>query len=172
MIQIKNIFLLTLLLFISACGYHLRGSIDLPEGLKRIYMQGASAQLQKTMKRTLKSSGGELVTSVEQAGIVVQVIKERMDRRVLSLSSSGRANEYEIIYTLNFNFLDAEGMMLSEKQKIEISKDYFNDQEEVLGKDNEEQVIREEMYRTAVQSIVNRARVVLEKENSIDTIKK
>jgi len=172
MIQIKNIFLLTLLLFISACGYHLRGSIDLPEGLKRIYMQGASAQLQKTMKRTLKSSGGELVTSVEQAGIVVQVIKEKMDRRVLSLSSSGRANEYEIIYTLNFNFLDAEGMMLSEKQKIEISKDYFNDQEEVLGKDNEEQVIREEMYRTAVQSIVNRARVVLEKENSIDTIKK
>jgi len=95
-----------------------------------------------------------------------------MDRRVLSLSSSGRANEYEIIYTLNFNFLDAEGMMLSEKQKIEISKDYFNDQEEVLGKNNEEQVIREEMYRTAVQSIVNRARVVLEKENSIDTIKK
>jgi len=172
MIQIKNIFLLTLLLFISACGYHLRGTIDLPEGLKRIYMQGASGTLYKTMQRTLKSSGGEMVTSVEQAGIVVQVIKEKMDRRVLSLSSSGRANEYEIIYTLNFNFLDAEGMMLSEKQKIEISKDYFNDQEEVLGKDNEEQVIREEMYRTAVQSIVNRARVVLEKENSIDTIKK
>jgi len=172
MIQIKNIFLLTLLLFISACGYHLRGTIDLPEGLKRIYMQGASGTLYKTMQRTLKSSGGEMVTSVEQAGIVVQVIKEKMDRRVLSLSSSGRANEYEIIYTLNFNFLDAEGMMLSEKQKIEISKDYFNDQEEVLGKNNEEQVIREEMYRTAVQSIVNRARVVLEKENSIDTIKK
>lgn len=162
MIQIKNIFLLTLLLSISACGYHLRGSIDLPEGLKRIYMQGASGLLHKIMQRTLKSSGGELVTSIEQSGIVIQVLKEKMDRRVLSLSSSGRANEYEIIYTLNFNLLDAEGNLLSKKQKIEISKDYFNDQEEVLAKDNEEQVIREEIYRTAVQSIVNRSRVVLE----------
>jgi LPS-assembly lipoprotein len=160
--QIKKNFLLTLVLFISACGYQLRGSIDLPEGLKSIYLQNASAQLQKTMKKTLKSSGGQLVDKVEQAGLVVQVIKEKMDRRVLSLSSTGRASEYEIIYKLEFNLLDAERKALSKAQQIEITKDYFNNQEEVLGKDNEERVIRDEMYRRAVQSIVNRSRVVLE----------
>jgi len=162
MIQIRNITLLTLLLFVSACGYHLRGSIDLPEGLKSIYLQGGTAQLRKSMGRTLKASGGQLVDTIEQAGLVVQVLKERMDRRVLSLSSTGRANEYEIIYTLDFDLLDAEGNLLAKKQRIEKSKDYFNNQEEVLGKDNEEQVIREEMYRSAVQLIVNRSRVVLE----------
>ncbi len=160
--QIKKTVLLTLLLFVSACGYQLRGSIDLPEGLKSIYLQNASAQLQKTMKKTLKSSGGQLVDKVEQAGLIVQVIKEKMDRRVLSLSSTGRASEYEIIYQLEFNLLDAERKALSKTQKIEITKDYFNNQEEVLGKDNEERVIRDEMYRRAVQSIVNRSRVVLE----------
>jgi len=171
MIQIKNIFLLTLLLSISACGYHLRGSIDLPEGLKSIYLQGGSSQLRKAMKRTLKSSGGQLVSDIEKAGLVVQVVKDEMERRVLSLSSTGRANEYEIIYKLEFNLLDIEGNTISGKQKIQIDKDYFNDQEEVLGKDNEEQVIREEMYRTAVQSIFNRSRVALEKKDINNRIK-
>jgi len=163
MAQIKNSILFSLILFISACGYHLRGSIDLPEGLKSIYLQGATAQLHKTMQQTLRSSGGELVGTAEQAGLVIHIIKEKMDRRVLSLSSTGRASEYEITYDLDFILFDSEGNELSTKQKIEISKDYFNDQEEVLGKDNEERVIREEMYRKAVQSIVNRSRNVLEK---------
>jgi len=162
MVQLRNSVLLSILLFITACGYHLRGSIDLPEGLKSIYLQGATAQLQKTMQETLRSSGGVLVSTAKQAGLVIQIIKEKMDRRVLSLSSTGRANEYEITYDLDFILIDSEGNELSSKQKIEISKDYFNDQEEVLGKDNEERVIREEMYRKAVQSIVNRSRIILE----------
>lgn len=162
MIQIKNIILLTLLLFISACGYQLRGSIELPEGLKNIHLQGASSQLRKSIQKTLRSSGGELVDEMGQAGLVVQVVKEEMDRRVLSLSSTGRASEYEVIYSLEYNLLDGEGNTLSETQKVEMSKDYFNNQEELLGKDNEEQVIREELYRKSVQAVVNRARAVLE----------
>jgi len=163
MIQLRNVFLLVSLLFMAACGYHLRGSIDLPEGLKSIFLQSASSQLKKIAKRSLRSSGGQLVNNAQQAGIVVQVVKERMDRRVLSLSSKGRANEYELTYFLDFMLLDTEGNSLAEKQKIEISRDYFNDQAEILGKNNEEGVIREEMYRQAVQSIINRSRIVLEK---------
>lgn len=163
MIQFKNSFLLLSLLFVSACGYHLRGSIDLPEGLKSIFLQSASGQLHKTAKRTLKSSGGQLVDNAKEAGIVVKIVREKMRRRVLSLSSTGRANEYELTFSLDFELLDAEGNSLAETQKVEISRDYFNDQEEILGKNNEEQVIREEMFRQAVQAIINRARVALEK---------
>lgn len=164
MIKTQKILLLLFVLVVSACGYHLRGSIDLPEELKSIYLQGASGQLTKQFKRTLRSSGGELVENIEQAGMVVDVVKERMDRRVLSLSTSGRANEYELNYLLDFIFLDAQGQALSELQKIELSRDYFNEQEEVLGKNNEEDLIRDEMYRQAVQSIFNRGRVALAKK--------
>jgi len=167
MLRIKNTFLLITVLFISACGYHLRGSIDLPEELKRIYVQGASGQLNKIMKKTLKSSGGTIVDKVQQAGIVVAIVKEKMDRRVLSLSSTGRANEYQITYTLNFNLLDAKGNSLTELQHLEINRDYFNDQEQILAKNIEEQIIRDEIYRKAVQSIINRSRIALERSNKI-----
>jgi len=162
MIQTKNIILLISILFISACGYQLRGKIDLPEELKSLYLQGGSKELRKVLRKTLKSSGGNLVTEIRQAGMIVNVEKDKMEKRVLSLSSTGRASEYEIIYRLEFNLLDNEGKVLSTKQKIELSKEYFNDQEEILGKDNEELVIREELYRNAVRSMVDRSRVAIE----------
>lgn len=166
MIVIKKFFILFTLLLVSACGYHLRGAIDLPDDLKNIYIQGASSQLTESLKKSLRLSDGKLVETPEEAGLVVQVIKEDMRRRVLSLSSTGRANEYELYYLLGFILLDAEGNQWSEKQMIELSRDYFNDQEDVLGKANEEQLIRKELYRKAVRSIITRSRIALEKGNN------
>ena len=167
MLRIKFTFLFITVLLLSACGYHLRGSIDLPEGLKRIYLSGASSQLTAGMKKTLKFSGGKLVENAQQAGVVVQIVKETMETRVLSLSATGRANEYEIIYTLKFNLLDAKQQLISELRTLEISRDYFNNQEQVLAKNNEAQIIRDEIYRNAVQSVINRARIALEKTSKL-----
>jgi len=165
MIRFKNIFLLLSLMFISACGYHLRGNLDLPEGLKSIYIQDGSGQLRKIFKITLRSAEVKLVAKAEDAGIVVNITREKMRRRVVSLSNTGRANTYELYYELDFILLDAKGNKLSELQPVEIVRDYFIDQEDILGKNNEEQVIRDEMYRQAVHTIINRSRVALEKVN-------
>lgn len=164
MIWIKHTLLLISLLLISACGYHLRGSIDLPEGLKAIYLQNSSNQLRKSFKQTLKSIDGKLVETQKEAGITIQVVKEHMENRVLSLSNTGRINEVELVYSLHFMMLDKKGKPLKEKQEIVIRRDYFNDQGDVLAKNNEDQTIRTEMYDQAVQSIIQRARVALKSE--------
>jgi len=165
MTRFKNTFLLFTLLLVSACGYQLRGSLDLPEGLKSIYLQDASGQLRNAFNRALRSTDVELAARSEDAGIVVIVSREKMNRRVVSVSSTGRANEFELYYILDFILLDAEGEKLSETQPVEITRAYFIDQEkgDILGKNNEEQIIRDEMYRQAIQTIITRSRVALEK---------
>ena len=165
MFRVKNILLLIVFLSVTACGYHLRSDANLPEGMKKILLQGASSQLQETMKKRLKPSGGQLVETPAEAGIVVRVDKEKMDRRVFSLSSSGRANEYELIFNLDISLFDVEGNSLADKQKIEVSRNYFNNQDDILAKNNEELVIQDEMYKQAVQAIINRSRIALEKLN-------
>ena len=162
MIQIKTTFLLISLLLMTACGYHLRGNIELPKGLKAIYLQNGSGELRRSFKKTLKFIDGKLVNTRDEAGLVVQVIKERMDSRVLSLSNTGRINEEELIYTLHIMMFDKEGKPLKDKQEIEIRRDFFNDQGDVLGKNNENETIRVEMYDQAVLTIAQRARAVLE----------
>lgn len=157
---IKTLILCTLLLM-SACGYHLRGSHGLPEAYKSVYFQGASSHLKKSVRRALRSSDGFLVSNAGESDIVIQIVKEEMDKRSLSLSPTGRATEYELAYKLHYSLYDTAGKKIAEPQKIEIIKNYFNDQEDILAKNKEEQVIRNEIYQKAAQTIFNRARVTL-----------
>ena len=148
-------------LMLASCGYHLRGAVDLPEQLRKVYLVNASEPLLDQFSRTIKLSSGDMVNSIDQAGMVVKVLNERMDRRVLTLSNTGKANEFELHYSLDFQLQDAKGAVLAGPEKIDISRDYFNDQQAIIAKSNEEDVIRKEMYRQAVREIIDRARARL-----------
>ncbi len=158
----KNAVILSLALLLSACGYHLRGALELPANLKNVYVEGGSVPLLDQFKQSLKSTSAQLSTTRKGAGLVIKVFNEDFSRRVLSLSSRGKSNEFELLYRLDYEFANASDAKLMEQQTVEIRREYYNDQQFVIAKDNEEAVIRNEMYQQAVNTIVNRARMVLE----------
>jgi LPS-assembly lipoprotein len=157
--QLKKLFLSVLMMALTACGYHLGRAVDLPDEMKIVYFQGASPNLLGGANQVFRSSDGRLAGSPAEAGVIVNVFNEEMLRRSLSLSSGGKAIEYELSYHLDFELLDGLGQVLMPRQEIQVIRDYFNVQEQVIGKANEEAIIREEMYKEAVQTIVRRARV-------------
>lgn len=149
-------------LFLSACGYHLRGDIELPKGLQNIYVEAASGSLQQEMKKALKSSQGNLVTTSAEAGTVIKIAKEDMSSRVMSINTAGRANQFQLIYRIIFSIHEPSGKLLLGDQNVNIKREYFNDQTDILGKSNEEGVIRAEMYQQAVSSIMSRISLAME----------
>ncbi len=158
--------LLAVVVFLlTACGYHLRGSIDLPESLQKMYVRGASIELSDALKQAFKSTSGKLVSNVAEAGMILNVIEEDYRRRTVSISSSGYSNEYELIYRLVFDLIDKNGTEIVAAQRIEVSQAYFNQQssDTVLSKENEEQILRKELYQKAVRSVIERARAELKK---------
>lgn len=158
----KKTVVLIFSLMLSACGYHLRGSTnEVPMEINAIYWDGGTAQLREQLTTVLGSSTGKLAASPEQAGVVVKILNEEFRRRVLSLSSRGRSNEYELDYLLEYE-LEKGGKVLLERQPIRLRREYFNDQQDIIAKDNEEKVIRTEMYQQAIQSILTRARMELQ----------
>lgn len=158
----KKAIILGLALLLSACGYHLRGAFELPASMKNVYVEGGSGQLREQFKQVMKTSSGQLVSSRNGAGIVIKIFNEDFNRRVLSLSSRGKSNEFELDYRLDYEFANAGDALLMERQSVDIRREYYNDQQFIIAKDNEEAVIRNEMYQQAVHTIVNRARVVLQ----------
>jgi LPS-assembly lipoprotein len=154
---------LVIALLLSACGYHLRGAIDLPSELKSIYLEGASAPLIEQFKKALQSSSVELVESRAAAGMIITVANEDSLKRSLSLGAGGRSNQWGLEYRLNYQITDAKGNVLQKSQPVEIRREYFNDQQLILGKDNEEIVIRNEMYQQAVRAMINQVRFGLKK---------
>ncbi len=162
---------LIIFFFLTACGYQLRGAVELPEGMENLYLENASGQLRDEISKALKFSKGKLVSSPKEAGIVIKILKEEMRTRVLSLSATGKANQFELLYNLIFSIYDPSGKLLLANQRVQSQRSYFNDQEEVLAQTNEEQLIRNEMYSQAVRSIVIRARIAMENNHENSTKK-
>lgn len=156
----STLMILTVLL-LTACGYHLRGEMDLPSEMKTIYLEGASAPLQEQFRRALASSQVQLVTSRAAAATIITVSNEENLKRALSLGSSGYANQFGLEYRFTYEVTDKNNKPLVTSQPVDIKREYFNNQQLILGKDNEETVIRNEMYQQAVRTIINQVRVGL-----------
>jgi LPS-assembly lipoprotein len=141
----------------------LRGAYDLPKGIKTVFLQGGSPALRNQLNTVLESSSGQLVATPEKADIVLRIARDNIERRVLSLSERGRSNEIELAGHLEYELLDPKkNKVLVPREPIDFRREYFNDQQDVIAKDNEETVIRSEMYQQVVRTIINRGRAALE----------
>ena len=149
-------------LLLSACGYHLRGAMELPAGLKNVYLEGGSAPLREQFNRAMEISSVAVASSPETAGMIVKIFNEDNQRRVLSLSSGGVANNFELNYRFEYEIVDSKNKVLLARQPVEIKREYFNTQQAVIAKDIEETVIVKEMYQQAVRTVISRARLAFQ----------
>ncbi len=152
-----------ILLLMTACGYHLRGELQLPEILKKVYVQGASPQLTNAVEQVFGSALGEVVDRSAKAGMVLKVLNEDYQRRTISVSSSGYSNEYELVYRLQYEILDKHEELIIPAQTVTATQSYYNAQSSntLIAKDSEENTLRQEVYKQAVREVVNRARALL-----------
>jgi LPS-assembly lipoprotein len=162
MSQLSRMILPLIMALLVGCGYHIRGSIEMPEVLKNLYVFGASEPLKGELLSILKASKGKIVGSPNDAGVVVKVLREDMRNRVLTIGSTGKSSESELEYYLRFQLFDSKENALMDEQLIEISREFFNDQTAVLAKGNEEQLIRNEIYKQVARMILARAQIAVE----------
>ncbi len=150
-------------LAISGCGFHLRQLVDLPQGMDQIYVKGLppSNQFVNQLNQTIKLSNGQVTHDLSSAGLILNVFNNNMSRREVSLSQTGKANEYELTYILDYQLQLPTGETVLPRQSIQIIRDYFNPQINVIGKSEEEGVIRTEMYREAARTLLRRTEIAL-----------
>jgi LPS-assembly lipoprotein len=158
---VQTLVVLWLSVFLAACNYHLRGESEVPEVMRHIYLQAASPQLYSSFKETLHLAGGNLSDKPDPHGVTLNIVNERFDRRILSLSDTGKSNEFQLFYVLDFEILTFDNKMVLPSQRVQVSRDYFNNQQDIIGKNNEENLIRIEMYRQAVRSIMDRGQALM-----------
>lgn len=138
---------------LSACGFHLRGDVALAPQLARIHIQGADPYdpLVRDLTRALTSAGSTVVADPAEATAVLQIVSNSAARRVLSVQTTGKVQEYELYQTLEFRVRDAAGRELLDAQRLELTRDYLYDADDVLGKAGEEETLRRDMRRDLVR---------------------
>ncbi len=162
-ILILHIALLVLILA-QGCGFHLRGHAPETrlERLSGVYVSAiAASQIADEVKSQLTIANVSIKTSMEGADYSLTLSNEKFDRRVLSVSAeTGKVEEYQITFTSLISISSAGGEQLVNNEIIRVSKDYTFDEEAVLGKFAEEEIIREELVGQAAVQIMRRLNAV------------
>jgi outer membrane lipopolysaccharide assembly protein LptE/RlpB len=93
----------TMLLCLHACGFQLRGSIELSEDISPIYLeQNSMFDLAREIRSLLKINKIKIVKDAKLSKAQLILQSEENTRRVLSVDGSGRAREYLLSYKINF----------------------------------------------------------------------
>jgi len=147
-----------LLTTLQGCGFQLRGVAELPPSISPIYISGVGEYdtLRKELRRIFDEANIQVAADQSKASTVLHVFKQKQDRRVLSVDSRGKVVEYEIHHALEFELLNADGSQLMEKQSVGSQRAYENSETEVLGKNQEEALLRRDLRLDLIRRVVNR----------------
>jgi LPS-assembly lipoprotein len=147
------------LVTVSACGFHLRGAVELPPEIHSLALEDTStgSGLVPVIKLQLRRSGIKPLASTEQAKLILTINGESYNRRVLTVSSVGQVQEFELSFNVDYsiqNVADPSASLM--RQKLTVKRDLRFAVDEVLGKASEEARLKEDMLRDAAERILKR----------------
>jgi len=96
----------------------------------------------RRLRRNLTAVGVEIVDSSADATATLSILSDVTGQRVLSVSARNVPTEYEVYYTIQYALVAGERYLL-ETQQLTITRDYTYDETLVLGKAQEEQLLRD-----------------------------
>lgn len=155
----KLLLLCLLLLLLEACGFRLRGSLGEFEDIPPLYVSGADPAAIE-LRQFLRTGGTEVVEDPAQARLILTVAGSERDRRVLSVGTRGRVQEYELIYRLTYFADDDQGQRVMDEQTVVQTRNFAFDEADVTAKSNEEEFLFRDMQRNAVMQIMRRMQVM------------
>lgn len=138
---------------LTACGWHLRGQANIPPALRILDVNMASADFttQKLLKNALKNNN--VVISAD-ASYKLVIVKDEAKKRTLSVTSSAKASEFELMQILTFKLMNDEGQALTQDLQIKSYRTQQYDANASAGKAQEETQIRRELKRDNVNKLL------------------
>ena len=143
-------------LFLSACGFTLRGSSgDFRLPFKTLYVNVSTNDLfGATLKRQIESTGVQIVSDRKQAEAALEILGRKKESETLSLSTAGRVREYALFYTLRFQVTDRENHILLDPVEIRLRRTLTFSESQALAKDKEEEMLYEDMENDTILQAV------------------
>lgn len=144
-------------IFAAGCGFQLEGASRLPEAMSLTYVDTSEphSEFFGSLRESLRLRGSEVVERRGDAGAVLTIVEDTTGQRVLSVSSRNIPREYEIYYIVTFT-LTAGEQRLIEPESLVVTRSYTYDEREVIGKAEEERMLRRALAEDLARQVVRR----------------
>jgi LPS-assembly lipoprotein len=147
---------------LQGCGFKLRGSQALPSFLNNVviltqfdYLPLSRALDKRLPVYQLNSIVGEntIPEGIEPTTVVVIKLQpEELERRLLSVFSTGQVAEYELIYTVDYEVIFPFADPIS--ASVAVAREYQDDPDQVLAKSRELELVLSQMREESADRII------------------
>lgn len=147
------------LLFITivsliGCGFHLRGTSDV--SFSSIFIQGNTLTISKNLAKSLSTNGVKVLNSAEGAVLLLEMVGEESEKRILSLAGTGTVNEFELYYRVHYRSKLEGAELWSQVQTVEARRDFTYSDANLLAKQGEEKRLNENMQQDVISHLTRR----------------
>ena len=142
-------------LLLAGCGFQLRGAVTVPPEMSRTFIEtdDRHSLFYRGLRDSLRAAGVEIVDSPVDATATFSIASDNTNQRVLSVSARNVPTEYEVYYTVVYGVVTRERPLLPLRSQT-LTRDYTWDESRVLGKEKEEQVLREAIVDDLIRIVL------------------
>ncbi|MEM8497313.1 MAG: LPS assembly lipoprotein LptE [Pseudomonadota bacterium] len=153
---------LVLIIALSACGFQLRGAFQVPEALGSVHLssENPGSPILNSVRRSMLSSGVQLVDTDQEAPYTLHLSGERSEKRSISVDSLAAAAEFQLRQFVSYELRSRRGELLVGPHELIVERNFQNDINNVVGKRDEERLIREEMQVLLASQIMRRYQAI------------
>ncbi|KTD20763.1 hypothetical protein E3983_06955 [Legionella israelensis] len=145
-------------ILLVACGFHLRGSVDLPKWLDNVFIinQGGDRELTHTLEKYFDAYKITISPSAEQATYWLVIKGAGHEQQITSIGSGSNPRQYELIYFVDFQLQTSKGKPIKPLSHFTVTRQLTVNNDRILGSDEEANLLISEMRRDAAIQILNR----------------
>lgn len=147
-----------LALYLSGCGFQLRGAPPVSEALQPLAVVCADTipgELCNAVKDQLELGDITLVSS-EAAAYLLRLNDFNQQRRASAITLQAAAAEYDLRQTVTIEVITSDQVPLVAEVDIRSSETYRFDETNVLAKQREQRELQETLYQRLAQQIIFR----------------
>lgn len=146
---------------LSGCGFQLRGKVSLPPEMARTYITGLPqfSEFRANLRRQLRANGVEVVEAADDSTANLRITRNRSGKRILSVNDKGKVQEFELFVSIAFEVKGQETVLL-ENQTINLQREFLFNEDDVLGKAQEEQLVFKDMRKNLVRLMIYRLQAI------------
>jgi LPS-assembly lipoprotein len=146
---------------LAGCGFHLRGSLAIPQELTPLYIQAPQVSMVRTAIEEQLSGSVPLATSPDKSKLILRIQSEMRSSRVVATDYAGKVLAYELYLRVTYDAVGTDGVQRIPLQKLDLVRTFDNPDIEVLGKQLEQLQINQELSNDAADRILTRLRTAL-----------
>lgn len=145
-------------LCLTACGFHLRGSYQIPAPMFRLYLQTTDAYdpFVLQLHRTLVKMKVVLTDTADQANVVLLINNMRSSRALVSASTTSQVNTYALTYSIDYTLSRPDGTVLIGPQGISSTQNYTISSDQATTGSSQEQQLLSQLYQDTMAQLFNR----------------